>query len=104
MWRSSVRGCMLGRQGSRSGGLYNRAVIALASGIALLIGWYRGFNRRSLELAAAAFVVVLAVQTVGLIVTSRDTGSHYWLVIALVAVGWAVAVWIGSRARVMLRP
>jgi len=79
-------------------------VIALTSGIALLIGWYRGFNRRSLELAAAVFAVVLAVQTVGLIVTSRDTGSHYWLMIALVAVGWAVAVWIGSRARTILRP
>jgi hypothetical protein len=79
-------------------------VIALASGLALLIGWYRGFNRRSLELAAAAFAVVLAVQTVGLIVTSRETGSHYWIVIALVAIGWAAAVWVGSRARTVLRP
>lgn len=35
-------------------------VIALAAGLALLIGWYRGFNVRSLELTAAVFVVVLA--------------------------------------------
>ena len=35
------------------------AVIALTAGIALMIGWYRGFNLRSLELAAAAFSVVL---------------------------------------------
>ena len=53
-------------------------MIALASGLALLIGWYRGFNRRSLELAAAAFVVVLAAQTVGLIVTGGETGSDDW--------------------------
>jgi ABC-type transport system involved in cytochrome c biogenesis permease subunit len=105
MWRSSVCGCIARRQPSLRGGRnYNRAVIALASGLALLIGWYRGFNRRSLELAAAAFAVVLAVQTVGLIVTSRETGRHYWLVIALVAVGWTGAVWVGSRARMVLRP
>jgi hypothetical protein len=109
MWRSRVCGCIVRRQPSRRGGRNQRcskirAVIALASGLALLIGWYRGFNRRSLELAAAAFAVVLAVQTVGLIMTSRETGAHYWLVIALVAVGWAVAVWVGSRARMALRP
>jgi hypothetical protein len=80
------------------------AVIALASGIALVIGWHRGFNRRSLELAAAAFAVVLALQTLGLVLTSRETGQHYWLIIGLVAVGWVVALWVASEARRLLRP
>jgi uncharacterized membrane protein required for colicin V production len=80
------------------------AVIALTSGFALLIGWYRGFNRRSLELAAAAFAVVLALQTLGLVLTSRETGSHYWLTVTLVALGWVAAVWVGNRARAALRP
>lgn len=77
-------------------------MIALASGLALLIGWYRGFNRRSLELAAAAFAVVLAAQTVGLIVTGGETGSRYWPTVGLIAMGWVVCVWVGSRARVLL--
>lgn len=34
-------------------------MIALAAGLALIIGWYRDFNLRSLELAAATFAVVL---------------------------------------------
>jgi len=80
------------------------AVIALASGIALVIGWHRGFNRRSLELAAAAFAIVLALQTLGLVLTSRETGQHYWLTIALVAVGWVAALWAASQARRLLRP
>jgi hypothetical protein len=80
------------------------AVIALASGIALVIGWYRGFNRRSLELAGAAFAIVLALQTLGLVLTSRETGQHYWLTIALVAAGWVVALWVASLARRLLRP
>jgi uncharacterized membrane protein YfcA len=75
------------------------AVIALAAGLALLIGWYRGFNLRSLELTAATFAVVLAVQTVGLIVTGGDTGPHYWPIIGLVAAGWVACLWIGSRVR-----
>ena len=79
-------------------------MIALTSGIALLVGWYRGFTRSGLELAAAAFAVVLAVQTVGLVLTSREAGSHYWLTVALVAAGWVVCVWIGSVARASLRP
>jgi len=83
---------------------YDRHVIALTAGIALLIGWYRGFSRRSLELAAAAFGVVLAAQTVGLVLTSREVGSHYWLTVALVAAGWALCVFLGSLARSYLRP
>jgi uncharacterized membrane protein YfcA len=79
-------------------------VIALTSFIPLLIGWLRGFTRSGLELTAAAFAVVLAVQTVGLVLTSRETGEHYWLTVAIVAVGWFVCVWIGSRARQMLSP
>jgi hypothetical protein len=78
------------------------AVIALTAGLALLIGWYRGFNLRSLELAAAAFAVVLAVQTLGLIVTGGDPGEHYWPIVGLVAVGWVACVWAGSRARPLL--
>ena len=77
-------------------------MIALTSSIALLIGWYRGFGRGSLELAAAAFAVVLAVQTVGLVLTSREAGDRYWGTVAVVAVGWVVCVWIGARARRML--
>jgi uncharacterized membrane protein YfcA len=79
-------------------------VIALAAGLALLIGWYRGFTLRSLELAAATFVVVLAVQTLGLALTSREAGPRYWPTIVLVALGWVACVWIGSRARRALRP
>ena len=79
-------------------------VIALSAGIALLIGWYRGFTRSGLELAAAAFAVVLAVQTVGLVLTSRETGSHYWLTVGAVAVGWVLCVYVGSVARSYLRP
>ncbi len=78
------------------------AVIALAAGLALLIGWYRGFNLRSLELTAATFAVVLAVQTVGLIVTGGDTGARYWPIIGLVAAGWVACLWIGSRVRPLL--
>ncbi len=77
-------------------------MIALASGLALLIGWYRGFNRRSLELAAAAFAVVLAAQTVGLIVTGGETGSYYWPTVGLIACAWVACVWVGSRARALL--
>ena len=75
------------------------AVIALTAGLALLIGWYRGFSLSSLEFAAAAFVVVLALQTLGLALTSGETGSRYWLTVALVAAGWIACVWIGSWAR-----
>jgi hypothetical protein len=74
-------------------------VIALTAGIALLIGWYRGFNLRSLELAAAVFVVVLAFQVVVLIVIGGDVGSNYLLIAGLVAAGWVACVWVGSRAR-----
>ena len=77
-------------------------MIALAAGLALLIGWYRGFNLRSLELTAATFAVVLAVQTVGLIVTGGDTGPRYWPIIGLVAAGWVACLWIGSRVRPLL--
>jgi hypothetical protein len=84
-------------------GRNNERVIALTSGIALLIGWYRGFTLRSLELAAAAFVVVLAVQTIGLVVTSREQSGHYWITVALVGAGWIVCVWLGSRARTLVR-
>jgi len=80
------------------------AVIALTAGIALLIGWYRGFNLRSLELTAAVFAVVLAVQIVGLVVTGGDVGSSYWPIVGLVAAGWLACVWVGSRARRALRP
>jgi uncharacterized membrane protein YfcA len=74
-------------------------VIALTAGIALLIGWYRGFNLRSLELTAAVFAVVLAAQVVGLIVTGGEVGSNYWPIVGGVAAGWLVCVWVGSRAR-----
>jgi len=77
-------------------------VIALAAGLALLIGWYRGFSLRSLELAAAAFAVVLAAQTVGLILTGGETGAHYWPIVGIVAAGWVACVWVGSRARRIL--
>ena len=77
-------------------------MIALTAGIALLIGWYRGFSLRSLELAAAVFVVILAIQIVGLIVLGGDVGSSYWLIAGAVAVGWVACVWVGSRARGML--
>ena len=46
--------------------------------------------------------VVLAVQTVGLVLTSREAGDRYWGTVAVVAVGWVVCVWIGARARRML--
>ena len=78
------------------------AVIALTSGLALVIGWYRGFSWSSLEFAAAAFVVVLAIQTLGLVLTARETGPTYWLSVALVAGGWVACVWIGARARRVL--
>ena len=77
-------------------------MIALTAGIALLIGWHRGFSLRSLELAAAVFVVILAFQIVVLIVIDGDVGSQYWLIAGAVAVGWVACVWIGSRARGML--
>ena len=56
------------------------AVIALTAGIALLIGWYRGFNLKSLELAAAVFVVILAFQIVVLVLIGGDVGPDYWLI------------------------
>ena len=77
-------------------------MIALAAGLALLIGWYRGFGLRSLELTAAVFAVVLAAQTVGLILTGGETGAHYWPIVGIVAAGWVVCVWVGSRARRIL--
>jgi ABC-type transport system involved in cytochrome c biogenesis permease subunit len=83
---------------------YDRRVIALTSFIPLVIGWYRGFGRGSLELAGAAFAVVLAVQTVGLVLTSREAGDRYWITVFLVAAGWVACIWIGSRARRMLTP
>ena len=77
-------------------------MIALAAGLALLIGWYRGFSLRSLELTAATFAVVLAAQTVGLILTGGETGAHYWPIVGIVAAGWVGCVWVGSRARRIL--
>ncbi len=74
-------------------------MIALAAGLALLIGWYRGFNVRSLELTAAAFALVLAVQTVGLILTGGEAGPSYWPSVAIIAAGWVVCVGIGGGAR-----
>ena len=74
-------------------------VIALAAGLALLIGWYRGFNVRSLELTATAFAVVLAAQTVGLILTGGDVGPRYWPTVGIVALGWVGCLWIGNHAR-----
>jgi hypothetical protein len=79
------------------------AVIALTAGIALIIGWYRGFNLRALELAAAVFAVVLATQTMVLIVTGGEIGSRYWPIVGLVAAGWLVCVWVGSFARSALQ-
>ena len=78
------------------------AVIALTAGIALLIGWYRGFSLRSLELAAAIFVCILAFQIVVLVLIDGNTGSAFWLVAGLVAVGWVACIWVGSRARGLL--
>jgi uncharacterized membrane protein YfcA len=77
-------------------------MIALASGIALLIGWYRGFNRRALEFAAAAFAAVLAAQTVGLILTGGEVGPRYWPTVGVIAIGWIACVWVGARARTLL--
>jgi len=74
-------------------------VIALTAGIALLIGWYRGFSMRSLELAAAVFVVILAFQVVVLVLIDGDTGSGFWLIAGAVAMGWVACIWVGSRAR-----
>ena len=79
------------------------AVIALTAGIALLIGWYRGFNARSLELAAAVFSVVLLVQVAGLLLLGGDLGGNYWPIVAAVAVGWLACIWVGSRARRVLQ-
>ena len=79
-------------------------MIALTACIALLIGWYRGFTVRSVELAAAAFAVVLAIQIIGLVVTHGELGSSYWPIVGAVAAGWLVCVWVGSRARRSLRP
>ena len=78
------------------------AVIALTAGIALLIGWYRGFSVRSLELAAAVFVVILAFQVVVLVLIGGDVGSRYWVIAGAVALGWVACVWVGSRARGIL--
>ena len=65
------------------------AVIALTAGIALLIGWYRGFSIESLELAAAVFVVILAFQIVVLVLIRGEVGPDYWLVAgAVAAAGW----------------
>ncbi len=77
-------------------------MIALTAGIALLIGWYRGFSLRALELAAAIFVCILAFQILALIVLGGDVGSNYWMIAGAVAVGWVACVWVGSRARAML--
>ncbi len=77
-------------------------MIALTAGIALLIGWYRGFSLRSLELAAAIFVCILAFQILALIVLGGDVGPNYWMIAGAVAVGWVACVWVGSRARGML--
>lgn len=74
-------------------------MIALTAGIALLIGWYRGFSLRSLELAAAVFVVILAFQIVVLVVIDGNVGSQYWLIAGAVALGWVACVWLGNRAR-----
>jgi len=74
-------------------------VIALAAGLALVIGWYRGFNVHALELAAATFAVVLATQTVGLILTGGEIGPWYWPTVGVVALGWILCVWVGSRVR-----
>lgn len=74
-------------------------MIALAAGIALAIGWRYGLTRRAFELAAATFVIVLAVQTIGLVVTGRAVGGSYWPTVAIVAAGWAGCIWVGDRAR-----
>jgi hypothetical protein len=74
-------------------------MIALAAGLALLIGWYRGFNLRSVELTAAVFAVVLAAQTIGLIIRGGEAGPRYWPIVGIVAVAWVACVWIGSRVR-----
>jgi uncharacterized membrane protein YfcA len=79
------------------------AVIALTAGIALLIGWYQGFSIKSLELAAAVFVVVLAFQIVVLVLIRGEVGSDYWLIAGAVAAGWVACVWVGSRARDILQ-
>ena len=55
-------------------------MIALTAGIALLIGWYRGFGIKSLELAAAVFVVILAFQIVVLVLIRGEVSSDYWLI------------------------
>ncbi len=78
-------------------------MIALTAGIALLIGWYRGFSIKSLELAAAVFVVILAFQIVVLVLIRGEVGSDYWLIAGAVAAGWVACVWVGSRARGILQ-
>ena len=78
-------------------------MIALTAGIALLIGWYRGFSIKSLELAAAVFVVILAFQIVVLVLIRGEVGPDYWLVAGAVAAGWVACVWVGSRARGILQ-
>ena len=108
MWRSSVRGCILrasvtGPPEPLDAASTIAAVIALTAGIALLIGWYRGFSIKSLELAAAVFVVILAFQIVVLVVIGGDIGSQYWLIAGAVALGWVACVWVGSRARGILQ-
>jgi hypothetical protein len=78
-------------------------VIALTVGIALMIGWYRGFTIHSLELAAAAFSVILLVQLVALVLIRGDLGNDFWPIVAAVAGGWVVCIWVGSRARQALQ-
>jgi uncharacterized membrane protein YfcA len=79
-------------------------VIALAAGIALVLGWRYGVTRRAYELAATAFAAVLAAQTVGLVLTGRSIGAGYWPTVVAVAIGWAVCVWLGHWARRIIMP
>jgi hypothetical protein len=78
-------------------------VIALASGLALLIGWRYGFSRRSLELASATFAVVLALQTIGLVLSGGEATGSYWAIVAVIAAAWVACVFVGDRARRLLR-
>ena len=45
-------------------------------------------------LVASGFVVLVLID--------GNTGSAFWLVAGLVALGWIACIWVGSRARGLL--
>ena len=104
LYGESTLGVSSASKSSFAGTLGGGLTLRVSSGISWEFGLNRGFGARSLELAATAFAVVLALQTVGLLLSGREVGPQYWLTIVLVGAGWAGCVWVGSLARALLRP